>query len=254
MIDRGPAEVPKREVVKDRVLELIESLQVGDALPPERQLSASLGVSRMTLRHAVDELVRQGYLVRRHGSGTFVAEPKIAQPLTITSFSEDMRRRGMTPSSITLSEEDVHAGMRLGRRLGIPPDESVRKVVRLRLANNETMAIETLHFPRSLAPDLTGADLEAASFYEILQHRYGLEIGSGAQTIEPTVIDEDESDALGVPPGTPAFLFERTTLSSTGRTIEFVRSIYRGDRYKLIAELQPPALKRSRKTAETEPT
>ena len=89
----------KQEETRDQVLDLIESLQVGDTIPAERHLATQLGVSRLTLRAAIDELVRDGYLDRRHGSGTYVTEPKIAQPLTLTSFSDDMRRRGMTPAA-----------------------------------------------------------------------------------------------------------------------------------------------------------
>ena len=92
----------KQDATRQRVVELIEQLKVGQAIPSERRLSQELGVSRLTLRAALDDLVREGYLVRRHGSGTFVSEPKIAQQLTLTSFSEDMRRRGMVPDSRTI--------------------------------------------------------------------------------------------------------------------------------------------------------
>src|SRR5213594_1968991 len=92
----------KQEHIRQRVVQLIRELGIGQAIPSERRLSGELGVSRLTLRAALDELVREGYLVRRHGSGTFVSEPKIAQQLTLTSFSEDMRARGMTPASRTL--------------------------------------------------------------------------------------------------------------------------------------------------------
>jgi GntR family transcriptional regulator len=87
----------KQSETRDRVLDLIEQLGVGQAIPSERNLSTDLGVSRLTVRAALDGLVREGYLVRRRGAGTFVSEPKIAQELTMTSFTEDMRRRGMVP-------------------------------------------------------------------------------------------------------------------------------------------------------------
>src|ERR687891_2513882 len=102
----------KQSETRERVLDLIEDLGVGEAIPSERQLSAELGVSRLTLRAALDDLVRDGYLVRRRGSGTFVGQPKIAQELTMTSFSEDMRRRGMRPGSRTLSLTTTTAGAR----------------------------------------------------------------------------------------------------------------------------------------------
>ncbi len=110
-------------------------------------------------------------------------------------------------------------------------------IKRVRLADHETMAIETLHVRESLVPGLTAADLEQSSFYDILQERFGIEIVGGLQTIEPTVTNEDESEALGVPLHSPAFLFERTTRSASGEIVEYVRSMYRGDRYKLVTEL-----------------
>ena len=99
------------------------------------------------------------------------------------------------------------------------------------------MAIETLHVRESLVPGLSPTDLEEHSFYELLAERYGIEIVGGIQTIEPTVTNEEESTALGVPLHSPAFLFERTTRSESGEIVEFVRSIYRGDRYRLVTEL-----------------
>jgi GntR family transcriptional regulator len=230
--------VTKQSHTRQQVLDLIESLGVGTAIPSERQLSADLGVSRLTLRAALDDLAREGYLVRRRGSGTYVQQPKIAQELTITSFSDDMRRRGMTPASRTLSMTTIHAGARLGRFLNVSPSEQIVVVKRLRLADGETMAIETLHIPEALVPGLT-PKLLTGSFYELLRDRYGVTIAGGTQAIEPTVTNDEESEALGVPLHSPAFLFERTSRDEAGRTVEFVRSVYRGDRYRIVTELSP---------------
>jgi GntR family transcriptional regulator len=227
----------KQSQTRDQVIELIERLGVGNAIPSERQLSTDLGVSRLTVRAALDDLVREGFLVRRRGSGTFVREPKIAQELTMTSFSEDMRRRGMRPGSKTLSLSTTLAGAYLGRCLHVSPSEKIVVAKRLRLADGATMAIETLHVPESLIPGLTPKDLDQGSFYELLEERYGITIVGGMQTIEPTVTNEEESSALGVPLHSPAFLFERTTRSENDEIVEFVRSIYRGDRYRLVTEL-----------------
>ena len=227
----------KQRETRDRVLDLIEGLGVGQAIPSERQLSAELGVSRLTLRAALDELAREGYVIRRRGSGTFVSEPKIAQELTMTSFTEDMRRRGMEPGSRTLALEVVPAGARLGRFLHVSPSEPIVVAKRLRLADRETMAIETLHVREALVPGLTRRDLDGQSFYEILRDRFGIVIAGGAQTIEPTVTNEEESEALGIPLHSPAFLFERVTHSEGNEIVEFVHSIYRGDRYRLVTDL-----------------
>ena len=227
----------KQSEARERVRDLIDELSVGDAIPSERQLTVDLGVSRLTVRAALDELVREGQLVRRRGAGTFVSEPKIAQELTMSSFTDDIRARGMTPSSRTLELLIVAAGARLGRVLHVSPSEPVIVAKRLRLADRESMAIETLHVRESLIPGLTKGDLENSSFYALLKERYGIVIVGGHQTIEPTVTNEEESDALGVPLHSPAFLFERVTRSESGEIVEFVSSIYRGDRYRLVTEL-----------------
>ncbi len=229
----------KQSEARERVLDLIERLGVGEAIPSERQLSADLGVSRLTVRAALDELVREGYLERRRGSGTFVREPKIAQELTMTSFSEDMRQRGMRPGSRTLSFDTTLAGAYLGRCLHVSPSERILVAKRLRLADDETMAIETLHVPEAIVPGLTRKDFDENSFYDLLTQRYGIEIVGGTQAIEPTVTNEEESEALNVPLHSPAFLFERTSRAADGRIVEFVRSIYRGDRYVIVSELSP---------------
>ena len=236
----------KQEDARDAVLDLIEALSVGQAIPSERQLTQELGVSRLTVRAALDELVRDGYLDRRHGSGTYITEPKIAQPLTLTSFSDEMRRRGMVPGSRTLELTTTPAGARLARRLQVSPAEPLVRIKRLRLADAQPMAMEVLHVPQALVPGLTKSDLENHSFYELLQERYSIVIASGTQTIEPTVTNEEESEVLGVPLHTPAFLFERTTVAESGRMVEFVRSIYRGDRYRLVADLVPQRTRNGR--------
>jgi GntR family transcriptional regulator len=229
--------ITKQSQTRDQVFDLIESVGVGHAIPSERQLCQDFGVSRLTVRAAIDELAREGYLIRRRGSGTFVSEPKIAQELTMTSFSEEMRKRGMRPGSKTLSLEVKHAGAYLGRCLHVSPSERIVVAMRLRLADDETMAIETLHVPEPLVPGLTRTDFDETSFYDLLTDRYGIEIVGGIQTIEPTVTNEEESEILGVPLHSPAFQFERTTRSESGTIVEFVRSIYRGDRYRLVTEL-----------------
>jgi len=162
----------------------------------------------------------------------------------MTSFTEDMRRRGMIPGSRTLELRTTSAGPWLGRIMHVSPSERIVIVKRLRLADDETMAIETLHVRASLVPGLSADDLEHHSFYTLLTERYGIDIVGGRQTIEPTVTDEEESTVLGVPLHSPAFLFERTTNSRAGEIVEYVRSLYRGDRYRLVTELNRNPLRR----------
>lgn len=229
----------KQRLIRDRLLSMRTELAVGEPLPPERHLAESLGVSRPTLRAAVDQLVAEGLLMRRQGSGTFVTQPKVAQPLTLTSFSEDMRRRGLAPGSRVLSFDAATAGAKVGSRLRLTPSADVWTIRRLRLADGEPMAIETLHLPLSLLPQLAPEDLEDRSLYEYMRE-HDITLGVGNQTIEPTVTTEEESLVLQMPVFSPAFLFERVTNSQAGAPVEYVRSIYRGDRYRLLAELRPP--------------
>ncbi len=226
--------------VRDQLAARLETMAPGQPLPPERVLAEEFGVARMTYRKAVDALVAEGRLLRRQGSGTFVTPSKVAQRLTATSFSADMRERGLHPGSRTLSSSVAPAGMLVGSCLGISPTAPALTVTRLRLADDLPMAVEDLHVPYDLVPGLTGADLVDRSFYELLAERYGLIMTGGTQTIEPILAGPAESEALGIEPGAPAFLFERTTRVSTGRLIEFVRSVYRGDRYRIVVDIFPP--------------
>src|SRR3954468_1379931 len=128
----GRANGSKQELARDVLLDLVDDLGVGSAIPPERRLRAGLRSPRPTLPPAIEELVREGLLLRRHGSGTYVAEPKIALPLTMTSFSEDMTRRGLRPGSRGASFERQSAGAKLGQRLQISPVDEVWVITRLR--------------------------------------------------------------------------------------------------------------------------
>jgi GntR family transcriptional regulator len=227
----------KQSEARAQVLDLIDRLGVGEAIPSERKLTVDLGMSRLTVRAALDELVREGYLVRRRGAGTFVAEPKVAKGIDITSFTDDMRARGLTPASRTLDLRIELAGARLGRILHVSPSEQIVAVKRLRLADDEPMAIELLHTRASLVPGLSASDLEENSFYDLLADRYGITIVGGTQTVEPTVTNDEESRVLGVPLHSPALLFERVTRASTGDVVEFTSSTYRGDRYRIVTEI-----------------
>jgi GntR family transcriptional regulator len=245
-VTASPASRPaKQGEIRAVLRSRIRGLAPGAALTPERLLATEFGVSRQTVRSAVDSLVSEGLLYRRQGSGTYVAEPerKLVIALTLMSFTEDMQRRGMRPSSRLLSMARASAGPVAGRSLEVSPREEVWTITRLRLADEEPMAIETLQLPVSVAPDLRRAHLDQGSFYEYLGAR-GVEIGSATQTIEATVVTGDEAEVLGVPEHSPAFLFDRISRNSSGVVIEHVRSVYRSDRYRLLTELRPTRIDR----------
>jgi GntR family transcriptional regulator len=232
-------ETAKQRQLRERLELLIATLSPGEPLPVERDLAREFGVARMTLRRAVDVFVAEARLIRRQGSGTFVAAPKVTQRLTATSFSADMRARGLRPRSHTLFARQAPAGATLSALLEIPPHSAVLHVRRLRLADDVPMAVEDLHVPSHVAPGLTGADLEDASFYDLLADRWQTPIISGTQTVEPCLISAEEACTLEVESGAPAFLFERTSRVADGRVAEYVRSIYRGDRYRIVVDIFP---------------
>jgi DNA-binding GntR family transcriptional regulator len=229
----------KQRQVRERLETLIAAMVPGEPLPAERELAKELGVARMTLRRSIDTLVAESRLVRRHGSGTFVAAAKVTQRLSATSFSADMRARGLRPRGHTVFAQESPAGMVLSAVLGIAPNSPVLHVRRLRIADDIPMALEDLHVPCDLAPTLTGEDLEDASFYEVLADRFGHAIVAGTQTVEPCLTEPDVAALLGVEPGAPAFCFERTSRTSADRVVEFVHSVYRGDRYRILVDIFP---------------
>lgn len=216
-------------------------MSAGEPLPAERDLARQLGIARMTLRRVVDTLVAEGRLIRRQGAGTFLAPPRLDQRLSATSFSDDMRSRGMVPGATTLSARQIPAGMMLASVLGVQPTSSVLHVRRLRTADGQPMAVEDLHVPLGLTPGLAGNDLENSSFYHVLQDRFDLQIASGTQTVAPCLVTDEDAACLEVTAGSPAFLFERTSSVTDGRVVEFVRSVYRGDLYRLVVDIFPGA-------------
>ncbi|SEO65056.1 GntR family transcriptional regulator [Actinacidiphila rubida] len=227
----------KRERVREHLMELVEARAPGDPIPSERVLCEQLGVSRPTLRSAVDELVATGLLVREHGRGMFVARAKITQELAPDRDGHRLPQASGTWASRVLEFTTVRAGARVGRRLRISPAAEIAYIARLRLVDGEPMAIEYLHVPAVLVPGLRPADMEAGDFYELLRDRHGLRVREAVQSIEPTVTNEEEARLIGVPVLSPALLFERLTCDDTGRPVEYVHSVYRGDRYRIVSRL-----------------
>ncbi|MEU2503387.1 GntR family transcriptional regulator [Streptomyces sp. NPDC007863] len=227
----------KRERVRDAIRELIEARRPGDAIPSERALCVELGVSRPTLRAAVDELVVAGLLVREHGRGMFVAAEKITQELISDRNAFSLPQAGGAWTSRLLEFRTLPAGARVSRKLRVSPAAEILYVARLRLVDGSPMAIEHLHVRADLAPGLTSDELEQGDLYEHLRDRHGIRVSEAVQSIEPTVVTRAEADLLDVPELSPALLFERLTTDSRGRAVEYVHSLYRGDRYRIVSRL-----------------
>jgi GntR family transcriptional regulator len=228
----------KRDSVRTHLLDLIEQAGPGTSLPAERDLALRLGVSRPTVRAAIEDLSRLGLLVRQQGRGTFTSPRKITQELTGSSSAAF----GVPPaegdwSSRVLSFRTAPAGAPRAARLKVSPAEPVLRVVRLRLVDDEPMAIERIDLPADLVPGLAPGDMESGNFYRLLRERYGIVVCDAVQSIEPTVTNPDQADLLDVPVYAPVLLIERTTRDTDARLVEFARSIYRGDRYRIISKL-----------------
>ncbi|MFD7227643.1 GntR family transcriptional regulator [Streptomyces sp. NPDC059881] len=226
----------KRERVRARLLTLVETRRPGDAIPSERTLCAELDVSRPTLRAVVDELVATGRLVREHGRGMFVAPAKITQELVAEDRPGTAPRASGAWTSRVLELRDVRAGARVGRRLRVSPATALVYVARLRLVDGAPIALEHLHIPADLVPGLSPEQMEGG-FYTHLRERLGISLAHATQSIEPTVLGEDEARLLDVPVLSPALLFDRVTVDASDRPVEYVRSLYRGDRYRIVSRL-----------------
>ncbi len=210
------------------------ALSPGQALPSERRLAEMLGVSRLTVRRALDELVAGGVLTRRQGSGTYVT-PRVEQPLSVLSgFSEDMRARGMVPGSRWIKRERGQASPTEAMTLSLAPGEPVVRLLRVRTADGRPMAVEHAVLPARFLPD-PGAVGE--SLYAVLREQ-GFAPGRALERIRAVAATERVAELLGVGPGTPVLYIERVSYLSDGTPLEFTRSHYRGDRYDFIAELR----------------
>ncbi|MCA1023623.1 GntR family transcriptional regulator [Halobacillus litoralis] len=212
------------------------TFQAGDMIPSERELSERFQVSRMTVRQAVSNMVNDGILYREKGRGTFVAEKKIEQPLKgLTSFTEDMKLRGMTSASRLLSFDVMQAPQDIASKLKLEEGE-VYAVKRIRFADRQAMAVETSFLPVSLLPDLT-EDIVQGSMYEYMEHVLDLTISHARQEIEARAADENEGTELQIEAGAPVLHIERCSYLDNGIPFEVVKSTYRADRYKFISDI-----------------
>lgn len=222
----------KREQLQRNLLALVQQAGEGVRLPPERELAAQMGVARQTLRRALDELEGEGLLARRQGAGTFVNPQGWVKPLVLRSFSEDMRSRGLVPSSSLLGTGLQRADAKVALKLKVAPGTAVFEVRRLRLASGEPMAIEWACLPQHRLPGFDPAALATQSLYEVLEREYGIQIRNAAQEIGATVVTEQEAELLDVAPFSPALLVERQVLALDGEPIEYGKTLYRADRYR----------------------
>lgn len=236
------AREPKYYRVKQQLLQMMASLGPGSAVPPERELAVEFTTSRTTVRQALTELVVEGRLERIQGRGTFVSKPKVAQILQLTSYTQDMQAQGLAPTSRLLEIGPVTADQDLAARLDVRPGTRVLRLERLRLANSEPMAVEVNHLAARRFPGLRKHLEKGGSLYSTLATVYGVHLAEAEETIETVLCPPREAEILGTDVGSPMLLLSRHSWDTTGNPVEYVRSIYRGDRYKFVTKLRPPKL------------
>jgi GntR family transcriptional regulator len=215
-------------------------LEPHQPIPSERQLETIYSVSRTTIRQAIDLLVHQGFLYREHGRGTFVSPEKLQKGISeLTSFTEDMKQRGLTPGQKILEIGYVQPPEKVRQHLELQDGPAkVLFIERIRLGDGVPMGLQTSYYCLSDEQTISREELEIqGSIYKILQEKFHLIPTEADETLEVTLATPREASLLQIEPGSPLLLSERTTYSQFRRVFEFVKILYRGDRYQYIAKL-----------------
>jgi GntR family transcriptional regulator len=237
---QGDSAVPKYYELRQWLRQHIDGLTPGTPVPPERTLSDQFQISRTTVRQALHDLAVEGRIVRMQGRGTFVATPKVTQNLQLTSYTEDMRAQGLSPGArlidVTITESEPDVAQSLGLAEGTP----VTRVERVRYANGEPMAVETVYLDHRRFPGIGDELTEDTSLYAVLEDKYGVVPAHGEETIETVLAPPAVSRLLGTAATTPMLMLSRTSRDDHDRPVEYVRSLYRGDRFRLAARLTRP--------------
>lgn len=232
-----PVDPFKYQVVTDHIRSLVSNgLPRGSRLPTERELADQLGVSRVSVRRAFDDLESSGEVRRVQGSGTFVEGPSVEKGAAIRSFTQEMASRGSTPGARVLSARTSAASSEMSWLLGIPPGEPVIELTRLRTADGIPMCIETDTLQERRVPGLLSHDLEG-SLYDLLRSEYGIDLATVRQTFRATTLDPDAAALLSVAPHTAALDVEHLAYTADGTPVQAASSLYRGDRFSVSVEL-----------------
>lgn len=234
--------VPLYYQLRQILEEAIGHLTPGEAVPSELDLCKMFDLSRPTVRQAINELVQDGLLYRTKGKGTFVAEPKIPQEFltVLESFSDEMRRKGMAPSTRVLSLERSNVDERICSTLGIARGAPVARLARVRFADGEPIVTLTTYLPEERLPGILDADFADASLYDLIENKYGYSISYADRSLEAWAAGAYEAELLHIPVGAPIQFIETTTYLEDGTPIEYSRAEYRGDRNRFRFRLSRP--------------
>ncbi|MDT0405548.1 MULTISPECIES: GntR family transcriptional regulator [Streptomyces] len=235
-VDRG-SPVPLYYQLSQQLESAIEhgALTPGTLLGNEIELAARLGLSRPTVRQAIQSLVDKGLLVRRRGVGTQVVHSKVKRPLELSSLYDDLETAGQRPATQVLVNTVVTASAEVAAALGVAENSELHRIERLRLTHGEPMAYLCNYLPPGLL-DLDTAQLEATGLYRLMRAA-GITLHSARQTIGARAATADEAARLGEEPGAPLLTMQRVTFDDTGRAVEFGTHTYRPTRYSFEFQL-----------------
>jgi len=232
MIDKNssvPIYAQLEEYIKKNIKEGV--YLSGESLPTERELTELFGVSRMTIRQAITNLAHQGVLYKTHGKGAFVSKEVIEKKMEIESFSEDMEKRGLVPSSKLLYFEKITPDNQISQKLQLSENEQVYFLSRIRLANDEPMAIEYSYLPEKYYPDLMKYNLMKCSLYTLMKQEYHSDFNYMKQNIKAATISKKEAELLLNKSRGFGLISFRTIFNEDEIPIEYTKTIYNPDRY-----------------------
>jgi GntR family transcriptional regulator len=232
--------VPLYYQIQQRLISQIRSgeFRPGEPLPSLQELAARLGVSQMTARQAVRALCDQGLMYSKQGKGTFVSAFKHERNFRqVLSFTEEMRMRGSTPSSRVLSFRVEAGNQEVRTALEMGPGQKVFRLRRIRYSDGRPMGIECSCLLQDICPDLMETFDPSTSLYQQLAERYGILMEFTDEVVEVGKAAAADATLLKVATGSPVFLFTRTGYGENGKPLEYVKSMYRGDRYKIVQRL-----------------
>jgi GntR family transcriptional regulator len=243
-IDKGSF-TPMYFQIQTQLLKMIQSghLKAGDSLPSEEELSRMYGVSRMTSRQALQVLKSQGFVTRHKGQGTFVSQPRVEKDIThLSGFTSEMRALGVRTSSRVLEAGIGPAVAEVASQLQIEINSPVFRLRRLRLAENLPVAIEEVWLPAARYPEIEKLDFSRLSLYQTLRDRYEVRVGCANEILEARSASKCESELLQVQARASLLVISRTLRSVDGSPLETAHSIYRGDRYRAVIQINTTAI------------
>ncbi len=209
-------------------------------LPSENELAERHGITRATVRHALDVLEQDGWIYREKGRGSFAAVRRVEHELTrLVSTTEDMRRRGWSLTTRVVSLEQIPAAPYVAHALEVPVNTLVYEVCRLRIVDDEPLSLQTAHLPLELCPQLEGNDL-TSSLYRLLETRYGLRLWTGKEVLRARCAILHEAQLLQIRDNSPVMYMERVTYAANGLAVEYLEAVWRGDRYDFKVTLSRP--------------